>query len=70
MSTAQVTIKVSPQEHKIIQDALEMYAYAMRHMLQGSYQQHPLKGFQFKSRLDIDIRKLAATASRIRREIS
>jgi len=68
MAIAQVTLKVTPQEHKIIQDALEMYAYAMRHMLDKSCQ-HPLEGFQIKSRLNIDIRKLAAAASRIRREI-
>ena len=50
MTQAQVTLKVSPAELQIIDDALRMYAYVNRYLHQPEGHEYPLKGFQHITR--------------------
>lgn len=69
MAQATVSLKVTPNELQIIDEALKMYTYACRNIHRDD-RAHPLNGL--KLNLSIggnDHRRLAAHADEIRRDI-
>lgn len=68
MAQAQVTLRVSPAELQIIDDALRMYAYANRFLYKPEGHEYPLEGFQHIVRGN-DHRVLLMQANKLRQDI-
>jgi hypothetical protein len=68
MAQAQVTLKVSPAELQMIDDALRMYAWVNRDLANPQGRKHPLEGFHHIVRGN-DHRVLLMQANKIRQDI-
>ena len=70
MAQAQATLKVSPRELQVIDDALRMYAYVNRDLArpEDRARAHPLDGFQHIIRGG-DARMLVVQADKLRKDI-
>jgi len=69
MAQATVTLKVTPRELKVIDEALRMWAFAAGNLNAPGYD-HPLQGYQFDLTMVNSSRIEATTvANRIRKDI-